>query len=127
MDAAAFRTTKQVDVAQLGESVELLRPHGELVGDAAVELRDRFLAAVDAGATDVVVDLQAVAGIDEASLELLVAMSDLMRGRSGRLWLAVLSPETGAGALLPVDACGLEGLLGLLGLCDIVDGAVAPA
>ena len=122
MTTIVQRSTKRIVDARLSETIELLRLRGDLVGESVTELRDRFLSAVDAGATDVVVDLGASRLIEQAAVDLLAAMSDLMRGRGGMLWLAATSPDRRGSALMPVDGPGLEALAGV---CAPLDAALS--
>ena len=81
-------------------------------------LRDVFLEVVDAGAENVVVDLSGVDTVAPSGAETILAMADLMRGRSGMFWLAARSSDDKAHTLRAIDEDGPKGVLGVSAALD---------
>lgn len=105
-----------VTVSRIGESAWILRPTAKLQRDMVGALRDVFLEVVDAGAENVVVDLSGVDTVAPSGAETILAMADLMRGRSGMFWLAARSSDNTAHTLRAID--GPKGVLGVSAALD---------
>ena len=108
----------QVVVRRVGESVWILRPTEALEHRAVEALRDTFLEAVDSGAENLVVDLSEVETIAAGGAETILAMADLMRGRSRTFWLAARSSDGEVHTLRAVYEDGRKALLGVSAALD---------
>ena len=68
---------------------------------------------MDGGALAVVIDLSEVDDISAKGAAALVAMTDLLLGRGGALWIAVVRPGGGVHSLREIDTRGAHALAGL--------------
>jgi anti-sigma B factor antagonist len=77
----------EVDVEERGAGVQVLT----IVGDADLytvpQLRERLLAAVEAGATTLVVDLTRTTFIDSTTLGALIGAVKRLRPAGGEVWI----------------------------------------
>lgn len=105
-------------VKRIGETTWILRPKEALESRTVDVLRDRFLEAVDSGGQHVVVDLSDVDTIASEGAATLVAMADLMLGRSGALWIAARWPEGAGHTLRPIEEHGPQALVGVTPALD---------
>jgi hypothetical protein len=110
-----------VVVWRVGESAWILRPTKALATDVVDALRDVFLEAVDDGAENVVVDLTHVGALTRRGAATIRAMTDLMRGRNGTLWLAARRSDTGGYTL---RALGEDGRSSSVGVSIALDSAL---
>lgn len=86
-DAAALAMERED--GQSGRSV--ITAHGQIDLYSAPEFKTSLLAAVDAGATDIVVDLTDVDFMDSTGLGVLVGLNKRLRAFDGRL--AIVSSD----------------------------------
>ncbi|HEY3186581.1 MAG TPA: STAS domain-containing protein [Solirubrobacteraceae bacterium] len=68
-----------------GDQLEILAPAGDVDVDAAAELKRKLSGALDAGRTNVVVDLSAATFLDTTALAAFVAASRRLRSVGGDL------------------------------------------
>lgn len=118
-------TCDSVAVRRVGETVWILRPIGELESHTVDALRDAFLEAVDTGAQNVVVDLSEVDTIATEGAATLVAMTDLMRGRNGSLWIAARWAEDAGHTLRVIAEQGPRALVGMSAALDAALGQLS--
>jgi anti-sigma B factor antagonist len=71
----------------------ILAVHGEADLHSAPELKERLRAAIDGGATVVVVDLTETDFVDSTSLGVLLGATKRLREREGEIRLVVSRPE----------------------------------
>ncbi len=95
---------------EIGAGLWALVPGGKLDDEAAEELRDACVEALDRGAETLVVDLTAVTAIGLEALDVLAACSSSLLACGGLLWLAGGNDEHDAIELAPVDDAALETL-----------------
>lgn len=74
--------------ARPGQGCTVVEVHGDLDMATQPQLRDGLQAAIDAGPTEVVVDLTGVGFMDSSALGTLVVMFKALRADGGRLCLA---------------------------------------
>lgn len=112
-------------VQRVGTDVWILRLLESLEQDAVSALRDAFGEAIERDATDVVVDLGAVAIVSVEGAAAIAAMADLMHGRKGALWVAAARSDGDGYTLRPVHEPTREGLVGVSRALD--DALAGPA
>ena len=79
------RREEQVTTTDLGHGARVIALRGAIRGGAVDELRDRLLAAIDAGAREVVVDLTDVESLGSPVHDLVAAASVTLADRGGVL------------------------------------------
>ncbi len=90
----------------LSESLVLLRLEGEVDLYAAPELRGSVDAAIDLGATKLIMDVSAATFIDSTTLGILVGTLKRLRRRGGNL--AVVCPDPGMATIFSIT--GLDSM-----------------
>lgn len=79
------RPEEQVTTTDLGHGARVIALRGAIRGGAVDELRDRLLAAINAGAREVVVDLTDVESLGSPVHDLVAAASVTLADRGGVL------------------------------------------
>ncbi len=76
-----------------GSDIVVFALHGEVDLHVSPELRARLTAAIESGASNVVVDLSHVTFLDSMALGVLLGALKLLRAQGGELRLVVPTPE----------------------------------
>ena len=93
---------------------------------AVPALREAFRAAVDGDAHDVVVELATTDTVSPEGAAALAEMVDVMRIRSGALWIAAPRVAGDGYTLRPVSQAAPDGLVGISPALDVaLTGAAA--
>lgn len=106
-------SSEQLSVNRVGASVWILRLRESLEFRAVAALREAFGEAIRWDANDVVVDLATADSVSAEGAAVLGEMADLMRGRSGALWISASKPEGDGYTLRPVQESAPGGLTGI--------------
>ena len=106
-------SSEPMSVKRVGASVWILRLRESLEQRAVPALREAFREAITRDANDVVVDLATAGSVSVEGAAALAEMADLMRGRSGALWIAAPSLEGNGYTLRPVQEPAPDGLAGV--------------
>src|SRR5438105_10802374 len=78
----------RVELEQLdGESIAVVRVHGILDRFSCPQLKDRLVRALEAGGTELIIDLSGVESVDSSGLGVLVGTLKLARRAGGDLRL----------------------------------------
>ena len=115
-------SSEPLSVKRVGATVWIFRLLESLEHRAVPALREAFREAIERDANDVVVDLAIVGSVSDEGAAALAEMADLMRDRSGALWIAAPRPEGDGYTLRPVQEPAPDGLAGV---SPALDGALA--
>ena len=98
----------------LTNRLRLIRAGGELDLAAAPELRERMSAAIDEGATRLVLDFTDVTFVDSTTVGALVTAARRLRSRDGSLTVACTNPNV----LRIFEIVGLDRVVSVVGSAD---------